>query len=42
MRKVNVKHFRDEQSLTRFVDKALARRKAVSIQPTTHGYTVCY
>ncbi len=42
MSKINVKYFNNEQSLTVFVDKAIAKRKSVSVQATERGYTVYY
>jgi hypothetical protein len=42
VKKFKVKHFKDEQGLTAFVDKSLGRRKRLSIQTTQSGFTVCY
>jgi hypothetical protein len=42
MRKIKVKHFGSQETLDVFVDKSLARRKSLSIQPTTNGFLVHY
>jgi len=42
MRTLKVKYFNDESALSAFVDRLLAKKHKLSIQPTTNGYTVCY
>ncbi len=42
MRKFTVKHFKDNESVTAFIDKSLGRRKAMGIQTTSTGFVVCY
>lgn len=43
MAKVKVKHFNNQETLTVFIDKMLAKRRSISVQATTEGgFTVCH